>query len=184
MIQTTRIEVVGVKEALSELNTINKRLRRAVTSEFKQIVQPLVNDAKILIPKRAPMTGWERSWTPTGNSGQRSRSPVLPYNPDAAIAVKAWVSGRKPRTVGGFTRNLAAFGVSWTDKSAVLFDFAGQANTTQGEQMVRTLNARYGRPSRAMWLAYRQAGPDIQNEMVELVEKVMAAVGRDIKVQR
>lgn len=179
-----RIEAVGIKEALAELQSINKRLRRAVTAEFKQIVQPLVDDAKVLVPRKPPMSGWQRSWTPTGNSGQRSRFPVLPYNPDAALAIKPWVSGRRPRTVGGFTRNLAAFGVSWTDKSAVLFDFAGQAKTPQGNQMVDTLTARYGRPSRAMWLAYRQAGPDIQNEMVELVEKVMAAVGRDIKVQR
>jgi hypothetical protein len=180
----TSVEVLGIKEALGELNTINKRLRRGITTEFRQIVQPLVEEAKVLVPKRAPMSGWNRAYSPFGNVGSRTNEQVLPWNPNAQMLIKPWVSGKRPRTVGGYTRNLAAFGVSWTDKSAVLFDFAGQWNTPQGEQMVKTLNQRYGKPSRAMWLAYRQAGPDIQQEIVELVQKVMTAVGRDIQVTR
>lgn len=175
----TSVQVVGIKEALGELNTINKRLRRGVTTEFRQIVQPLVAEAKVLVPKKAPMSGYNRKYSPAGTTQE-----ILPWNSNAQMLVKPWVSGKRPRTIGGYTRNLAAFGVSWTDKSAVLFDFAGQWNTPQGLQMVSVLNERYGKPSRAMWLAYRQAGPDIQQEIVELVERVMKAVGRDIQVTR
>lgn len=185
MTVSTSIQVVGVKDALRELNSIDKRIRRRVTVEFREIVDPLVQEAKTLVPRKAPMTGWERVYRPSSTSGRQSREAILPYNPNAALnSVKPFVSGKRPKTFGGYTRNLAAFGVRWTDKSAVLFDFAGQSSTPQGRQMIQVLNQRYGNPSRAMWLAYKQAGPDVQNELVELIEKVMAAVGRDIQVRR
>jgi hypothetical protein len=129
------------------------------------------------------MSGWNRTYKPLGGGYRRSNQEILPWNPNASLAIKPYVSGKRPKTIGGYTRNLAAFGVRWTDKSAVLFDFAGQAETPQGQQMIQVLNSRYGRPSRAMWLAYRQAGPDIQYEIRELVEKVMRSVNREIKVQ-
>lgn len=178
------IEVVGIKEALAELNTFDKKFRRGVTVRYKEIVAPMVNDAKALVPKRAPMSGFNRQWKPAGGSGGRTNINVLPWTGRESTSIKPFVSGKRPKTFGGITRNLAAFGIRWTDKTAVLFDAAGQASTESGEQMIQTLGQRYGSPSRAMWRAYTQAGPDVQNEIIELVEDIMKQVGRNIKVQR
>jgi len=65
----------------------------------------------------------------------------------------------------------------------VLFDASGQSQTKSGDQMIKVLGERYGSPSRAMWRAYDQAGPDMQYELRQLVEKIMQSVGRSIKVK-
>ena len=180
----TQFEVVGIKEALAELNTFDKKFRRGVTVRYKEIVDPMLKDAKFLVPKRAPMSGFNRQWKPQSSGGGRTNVNVLPWTGRESSSIKPFVSGKRPKTFGGITRNLAAFGIRWTDKTAVLFDASGQAKTAAGEQMVRTLGQRYGAPSRAMWRAYEQAGPDVQNEIVELVEDIMQRVGRNIKLQR
>lgn len=180
----SEIEVVGIKEALAELNTFDKKFRRGITVRYKDIVAPMVNDAKFLVPKRAPMSGFNRNWKPGSSGGGRTNINVLPWTGKEGNSIKPFVSGKRPKTFGGITRNLAAFGIRWTDKTAVLFDASGQAKTEAGEQMISVLSQRYGRPSRAMWRAYEQAGPDVQEEIVELVEDIMKRVGRNIKVQR
>lgn len=176
------LQVKGIKEALAELNTIDKRLRRSFTAEYKTIVQPMVAEAKHLVPVRAPMSGWNRKWTPR-NQRRATASGVLPWGGNESRAIQPYLSGKRPRTVGGTTRNLAAFGMRWTSQNAVLFDAAGMANTPQGQQMIDVLGSRYGAPSRAMWRAYEQSGPDIQYEIRKLVEKIMRSVGRNIEVR-
>ena len=61
------VEVLGLKEALRELNTMDKKLRREITRDFKQIVQPVITDAKQMLPSGAPLSGMARSWK--GKSG-------------------------------------------------------------------------------------------------------------------
>jgi hypothetical protein len=87
--------------------------------------------------------------------------------------MNAYVSGKKPITVGSYTRNLAAFGVKWQGPAAVLFDTSGQSRTLQGARMVAALTARYGAPSRVMWRAWKTAGPDVQDEVQQLINRIM-----------
>ncbi len=179
------LQVKGIKQALAEVNSIDKRLRRSFTAEYKTIVQPMVDEAKHLVPVRAPMSGWYRQWTPRANVATRiyERQDTLPWeNNREHQMIKPYLSGRKPRSAGGKTYNLSAFGIRWVSRKAVLFDTSGQARTPQGEQMLDTLGARYGAPSRAMWRAYQQAGPDVQYEIRQLVEKILNQVGRNIQV--
>lgn len=186
-VQVQPMQVKGIKEALAEINSIDKKLRRSFTVEYKTIVAPMVAEATQLIPQRAPMSGWNRDWTPRSwNSwriSERGGGIILPWFTDYRMTpVKPFLSGKRPRTVGGTTRNLAAFGMRWNDRRAILFDMAGQSNTPQGAQMVSVLGQRFGAPSRAMWKAYEQSSLDIQYEIRQLVEKIMRAVGRNIEV--
>lgn len=188
----TDIKVLGIKEALAQLNTFDKRFRRGVTTRYAEIMGPMVNEAEYLVPVRAPMSGWTRAWNPRPGRQTNPGGPDFPPNilpwPSAEIkARKGWrpkpfVSGKRPKTFGGYTRSLAAFGMRWDRRFAALFDATGQSRTPQGAQMVRTLGARYGSPSRAMWRAYDRAYPDVQQEVRELVEDIMKAVGKNIKV--
>lgn len=189
------LRVTGVKEALAELNSIDKRLRRSFTAEYKTIVQPMVAEARHLVPVRAPMSGWNRRWTPRSYTQDRSRyagraqqENILPWFQSGtsyglARQIKPFLSGKRPRTYGGRTRSIAAMGMRWGVDQSVLFDQSGQASTPQGERMIRVLGARYGAPSRVMWRAYERTGPDVQHEIKQLVEKIMNAVGRKIQVQ-
>jgi hypothetical protein len=195
------IEVAGVKDALRELNDIDKKLRRQITRDYQKIVSPVVNTAKSFVPPQAPLSGFNRYWTPQGASGS-----VLPVGPDPGrepkkgnyqsrqgrrqygewkkwkYGIRGYVSGKRPRTVGGYTRNLAAFGIRWLGSAAVLFDTSGQADTPQGQRMVAALNARFGQPSRVMWRAYERESLDVQQEMRDLVNDIMRAVDRKTNI--
>ena len=59
---TSNIEVVGLKEALKTLNKIDKSLRREITKDYKKIVQPVIDDAKNLVPTKAPLSGMARAY--------------------------------------------------------------------------------------------------------------------------
>lgn len=185
-VQVRPLQVKGIKEALAEVNSIDKRLRRSFTAEYKTIVQPMIDEARYLVPVRPPMSGWRRNWTPRSNNPSRiynrNEGEILPWTGVEQRMIKPYISGKRPRTVGGTTRNLAAFGMRWYARESVLFDASGQASTSQGEQMISVLGQRYGAPSRAMWRAYEQAGPDIQFEIRQLVEKILNAVNRKVKV--
>ena len=200
---SAEINVVGVKDALRELNDVDKRLRRQITKDYQEIVQPVVSVARSLVPTEAPLSGFGRFWKP-----QWSRDPVLPFgindqdgpkrprydwmqyragrtqkaNWDAwQKGIRAYISGKKPQTFGGYTRNLAAFGIRWLGRSAILFDTSAQSSTPQGAQMVRALTSRFGKPSRVMWRAYDASDSEVQYRLRKLVEKIMASVGRDLK---
>lgn len=78
------IEVVGLKEALKELNGFDKRLRRQITRDYKEILRPVQTQAIASIQQIGdePMSGWARAWNPRkGNKGRNQKLiPNLPQN--------------------------------------------------------------------------------------------------------
>lgn len=199
----TEIQVVGVKEALRELNSIDVKARRQLTRDFKQIMKPVTTDAAALVPRKEPLSGFARSWTPQGSS-----TPILPYAGNTRAreprrpttremnyrsgrraearwqqwqaGMNAYVSGKRPQTVGDKTRNLTAFGLRWQGPAAVLFDTSGRSSTPQGAQMVSALQAKFGSPSRVMWRAWATGGDEVEANVARLIKSLMAQVGRRI----
>lgn len=177
------IEVTGVKDALRELNNLDKQARREVTRQFREIMQPTLRDAQSLLPGSAPMSGWERYWNPREGLQRASEGKgILPWASNNRRSIEAYVSGSRPKEIGGVTRGLAAFGVRWKGPNAVLFDMAQNSQTPQGRQMVETLQARFGSPSRVMWKAFERTDDQVNREIEKLIEGVMRAVGRKVKV--
>ena len=199
-----RLEVVGVKDALRELNDIDKKLRRQITRDYQEIVKPVVSQAKSYVPDVAPLSGFNRVWTPAGASGSvlpfgsggASRAPKIPrqwqQSPHGRrqmgkwlqwkYGIRGYISGKKPRTYNGYTKNLATFGIRWQGPAAVLFDTSANPNTPQGARMVAALNSRYGQPSRVMWRAYESADDKVQRELRNLVNRVMEATNRETRI--
>ena len=66
-VEIAPIEVVGLKDALKELNTLDKKLRRQVTRDFKDIMKPVLAEASSRLPDGPPLSGMARSWK--GKSG-------------------------------------------------------------------------------------------------------------------
>jgi hypothetical protein len=48
------IEIVGLKEALRELNQLNPQMRRQVTKDFQKITAPVIAAAKENLPTYPP----------------------------------------------------------------------------------------------------------------------------------
>jgi hypothetical protein len=173
------IKVVGLQHAMAELAAVDKRALKGFQDEYKQIVSPMMQTAKQLVPREAPMSGWARSWTPRSTTNYRilQRSNLLSWSANSANSIKPFTRRK---------RDAAVFGIRWTSKQAVLFDMTGKGSpkTEQGKRMQDVLRQRYGAPSRTMWRAYEQADSQIQRDMVNLINKIMKATGRNIQTRR
>jgi len=169
------ISVVGIKEALASLNKIDKKARRAITTDFRAIVDTVISDAQNAVPFGAPISGFERNWT------TKSGAHLLPWGM-VQDTVVAGVSGKKPKKFGGFVKNLATFYLRFTGPTAVLLDMSGKGKvpTTQGTNMVRGLS-KLGSPSRILWPAYERHEGDVVGKVQGLIDKVMQQTTKELK---
>lgn len=159
----TNVSVVGLKEALKELNTFDKSARREVTKEFKRITQPVVETAKGRIPFGPPLSGMARNWAPRGRA-------LLPWNPTGDI--KSVVNTKRVKEFKGTKVNLAVFSVKWSDGVAGLFDFA------ENGRLGANLTGKFGPASRVMWYAMDQQEGRVEEEVLRVVESVMEQVNK------
>jgi hypothetical protein len=166
------IEVVGLKEALKELNTIDKKLRREITRDFKKIVQPVLGKAESMLPNDPPLSGMSKPWI--GKSG----ADIMSWQ-DALVRknLKAFTSGKKVRDApGGFRQNLGVFGIKWLGPQATALDML--AKGTMGDNLTN----RFGPPSRIIYKAYEAADEKVQSDVKELVNKVMKLTNNAFRI--
>jgi hypothetical protein len=166
------IEVVGLKEALKELNTMDKKLRREITRDFKKIVQPVLGQAEKMLPNDAPLSGMARSWK--GKSG----ADIMSWNDDRVRRnIKAFTSGKKVRDApGGFKQNLGVFGIKWLGPQATALDMLAKG------VMADNLTDRFGPPSRIIYKAYESASDEVQQQVKDLVNKVMKLTNNAMRI--
>lgn len=175
MTVTASFEVVGIKEALREINQIDKKLRRQITKEFKAITAPVVDEAKSNVPQEPPISGWGRRWT------TKSGFQMLPWQSYNAVKlIDTQVSGRRPKQFAGITRDLAVLVIRWRGMVNTLFDVSSDWQTDRGRNMVQGLNDKHGEASRVIWPAYERKGDKIEDEIRDQVARVMALVNRNI----
>lgn len=173
MTTETTIEVLGVKDALRELNKISNVLRRQVTKEYKMLVGPMVDDAKSRIPSDAPLSGWKRAWT------SKSGYKLLPWSGDKAKKlVKAGVSGKQPKEFNGRISNLAVFFVRWQGAIDTIYDVAGRRNSSP---MASALASKHGHPSRVMYPAFEAHKNEIISGVETIVVQVSELTNRNLK---
>jgi hypothetical protein len=172
------MEVVGLKDALRELNQLNPSLRRFITNDYRRVVAPVIKVAKAKVPQAPPISGWGRKWTT--KSGHQM-TPWIGSRGDDFL--KAKVSGKKPREWAGRTSNLAVFSVAWSGAVNTLYDLAGRrgsGDVERGAQMIRALEARYGKASRVLWPAYEMNREQVEKETAAIVRRVLREVNRKL----
>jgi len=163
MTQAT-IKVYGVKAALKELNKINPSLRRQFTKRYKDIVKPVLQQAKLDFPKSPPLSGMGRPHTRLGGW-------------DGGLVAKGVVA--KIDTRKGRTDNVGAFFIVQKTGWGSIYDIAGRKNP--GSQFVQNLAANgHGSASRVMWPAYLQNANQIQLSVLDLVGDVMEETNRKL----
>lgn len=168
------LEFVGLKEAVKELNTIDKSARRQLTRDYKQIVEPVIVEAKQRIPFGTPISGWSRSWT------TKSGREMLPW--DSAVAddyIKARVSGKRPREYNGMMSNLAVFSIAWAGAINTIYDLAGRTSrgaTRAGANMIRGIESKKGKASRVLWPAWQANSDEVQRRMQDLIDDLFKRI--------
>jgi len=168
------MEVVGIKDALRQLNELDKEARRKITRDFKRITKPVEQTAKSLMPKTAPISGMGRAWK------TKSGFEMFPWGTAGKDTIVSQVSGRKPKMFAGHMTNLATFYIRFKGPTATLFDTSGKGPvpTRQGSQMVSALTNRFGPPSRVLWRAYEQHDGDVVRETQKLIDEMMEDINR------
>jgi hypothetical protein len=151
---------------------MDKKLRREITRDFKKIVQPVLGKAESMLPNDAPLSGMARSWT--GKSG----ADIMSWN-DARVRrnIKAFTSGKKVRDApGGFKQNLGVFGIKWLGPQATALDMLAKG------VMADNLTNRFGPPSRIIYKAYDSASDEVQQQVKDLVNKVMKLTNNAMRI--
>jgi hypothetical protein len=168
-----KLKVYGVKDALKEINKINPKLRRQYTKRYKDIVKPMVNDARSRFPEAPPLSGWARPYKKLGgwDGGLVEKGVVAKINTRKARKRNA-ASGATYETVGVF---IIQQKTGWGS----LFDMAGKKNS-DGQMVQNLLGKGYGGASRAMWPAYEANASKVEDNVRGLVKDVMADVQRNV----
>lgn len=191
------VGVVGIKQALKDLNKISPALRRQITKDYAKVVEPMLKTAQQAIPQIPPVTGMDRTGWKTGSGLQ-----ILPpggWNGTAATkALKPKINTRRVKEFRGQKENLATFGIVWRGYANTVLDMAGRKSSGNrdvfsrvgshgrrvgavgGPQLIAILQGRYGGASRIVWPSYERNKTELDTEMQKLVDEVMRLANSDL----
>jgi hypothetical protein len=157
---TASTEIVGAKDAVKALRKLDPELRKQFNRDAKQIVAPIVEDAKNAYPQEL-LSGMERNWTQRGNK-------KFPYDAKKARSgVKHKVDTRRDAR--------SVIKVQNTDPAAGIIEFAGKNANPLG-----TALNKFGRVARFMWPAADRNLPKVQAEMEKAVKDAMRTVAKEL----
>lgn len=157
MAETVRIEVDGVKDTLRMLRRVDPELRKQFNKDARQVVKPLMDDAKQRYT-RVPLSGFNRRWKDI------TPRPIGRYR--SGVSFRVNTSDKRG----------AVFTVLQRNAAASVFDMAGRKGPNQ---LSRSLErAGWGTASRVMWPAAETKGEQAVAELLDLVNKVASRLDR------
>ena len=160
MVASSTVTVVGVKDAMRELQKIKPDLATRIKKDFKDIVKPVVGDARSQVVN-LPLSGFRRNW---------KAGKLLPWSQSAVSrSIIARYSNRRRGN------SLAVFSVTMKSPAGTIFDIAGRKSANR---LGAALDSLYGRASRLMWPTYERHANQVNENMADLVEKITDAANR------
>jgi hypothetical protein len=160
MVASSTVTVVGVKDAMRQLQKIEPDLAKQIKKDFKDIVKPVVGDARSQVVN-LPLSGFRRNW---------KAGKLLPWSQSAVSrSIIARYSNRRRGN------SLAVFSVTMKSPAGTIFDIAGRKSANR---LGAALDSLYGRASRLMWPTYERHANQVNKNMADLVEKITDAANR------
>jgi len=160
MVASSTVTVVGVKDAMRELQKIEPDLATRIKKDFKDIVKPVVGDARSQVVN-LPLSGFRRNW---------KAGKLLPWSQSAVSrSIIARYSNRRRGN------SLAVFSVTMKSPAGTIFDIAGRKSANR---LGAALDSLYGRASRLMWPTYERHANQVNKNMADLIEKITDAANR------
>lgn len=148
-----KTEIVGVKETIKALRQVDPEFRKQFNRAAKDIVAPMVAEAKGLYPQ-LPLSGMARSWTPKAYS-------IFPWQ------VSKVRSGVKVKTSTRRNKNAVLY-VSQGEPAGVLFETVSD-NKPLGAQI-------RSRSPKVLWPAAERHTPRINAGIEKLVREAEKTV--------
>lgn len=191
------VQVLGIKEALKELNDFDKQYRRQVTKDIQGAGEQIISEARSMVAhfdnskgNGAPLSGMVR--------GNLIKGRETSWRTDAVqkgFKVKVGVRASKERYVN-FNRTSdgvvthqeqVVFGskpyqlmvIQQANAAGAIYDHAGR-NTTS--MFVSNLNAEVGPQPRAIDKAVENNRSAVEQKVLEIVDAVSAKLNRKLAV--
>jgi hypothetical protein len=173
------VEVVGLKNALKELNKTNKALRKEIGKDIKKAAEPILKAIRELSPETAPLSGMDHQKRTGWKRGQ-----------DKNIVLKVDTRNARKRNAatGAVFESVGTIKVIAKGGPLIMADMAGRAGGQKSKNAFRArpnfhtaLDGAIGRgASRFMWAGAEKNIDLFQKELEPIVARVMDAVGRKI----
>lgn len=173
------VEVVGLKNALKELNKTNKALRKEIGQDIKKAAEPILAAIRELSPETAPLSGMDHQKRTGWKRGQ-----------DKNIVLKVDTRNARKRNAatGAVFESVGTIKVIAKGGPLIMADMAGRAGGQKSKNAFRArpnfhtaLDGAIGRgASRFMWAGAEKNVDLFQKELEPIVARVMDAVGRKI----
>jgi hypothetical protein len=203
----SRTQVRGLEQALRELKKIEPEYVKDVRKKAKTIAAPAVADAKAEFVWQASRSA---VYTPDKPGGKRANKPAL--FPLSGLRRGELIAGRGGKTkwnptaikrgirfrLGGPKKSMRKhrtyrmFSIIQADAAGAIFDMAGKKRGTYNpdkvleeslEQTDRQHKTGGGKgPSRYMWPAVESSIPDMERQILVIVDEIAAKVNRRIRV--
>lgn len=163
MAANASVTVVGIKEAIRDLQKVEPDTAKEIKKEFKAIVKPVVDAARSQV-KEMPLSGFARNWK--------------------AGRIFPWVQGSVNKSIIARFSNrkrgnsLAVFSVTMKSPAGTIFDMAGRGSSNR---LASALDQLAGRPSRLMWPTYERHADAVNDNLKQLVEKITDETNRRLK---
>jgi hypothetical protein len=154
------VTIVGVKEAMRDLQKMEPELAKQIKKDFKEVVKPIVDDARSKIVQ-LPLSGFARNW---------KAGKIFPWSQNAVSkSIIARFSNRKRGN------SLAVFSVTMKSPAGTIFDMAGRGGANR---LAAALDTLYGRPSRLMWPTYERHAAAVNENLQRLTERIVDETNR------
>jgi hypothetical protein len=173
------VEVVGLKNALKELNKTDKALRKEIGKDIKKAAEPILKAIRELSPETAPLSGMDHLKRTGWKRGQ-----------DKNIVLKVDTRNARKRNAatGAVFESVGTIKVIAKGGPLIMADMAGRAGGQKSKNAFRArpnfhtaLDGAIGRgASRFMWAGAEKNIDLFQKELEPIVKRVMDAVGRKI----
>ena len=171
-------EAEGLAAAIRTLGKVDKELKKELINSMKKAAEPLVLEARSLVPAETPLTNWY-GWKGGYNAGKVRRG----------INVSQRNTAQKGRD-GQREERIRLLSLVSTSAAGAIFDIAGRAGGTgkgsegaaRGRAMIAKLD-EHGKASRTLWPAAEKKLPEVQDAVREAIAAMEDTLQRELEAR-
>lgn len=186
MAEPNGIFVSGLDHTRRQMRFFAPELLKEMNAEVRNILQPIVTDAKNLVPEREPLSGWNRpvqrpgsqpSYSPYGRRWEYDR---LAWDPRAVKRGIRVGVGRPTRRRDSFK---AAYAIRNANPAGAVYELMGSGKSRTN--MVRSVRSTHGLRKRLIWRAWdkAQAQERIPREVVDTIRAFEAKLQQRLRAK-
>lgn len=169
-------EAEGLADAIRTLGKVDRELKKELVRSMKKAADPLVAEARSLIPTAKPLTNWY-GWKGGWDTSKVKRG----------IKVSQRNTAQRTRE-GQQQETIRLLALQQTNAAGAILDMAGKAGghgrgsegAARGEAMIRKLDETRT-PSRSLWPAAERRLGEVQDAVREAIEDMERTINEELR---